>query len=175
MMRGWGLMVVAMVPVLAVPMIRHISARSFPQRRGRATGLFLAGAFAVWLGVGLAASVILALLPAVRWAAAVGFLAAALWQLSPAKRLALSRCHRTFALAASGWTADRDCLLFGARNGIACVTSCWAMMLAAMFAGHGPLLSLCVQGVALAERRSRGPCVKASAAVLAACGLIVLI
>lgn len=175
MMRGWGLMVVAMVPVLAVPMIRHVAARSFADRRGRAAGLFLAGSVAVWLILGAAVSLLVVLLPTVRWAAAAGFLAAAWWQVSPAKRQALSRCHRTFALAASGWPADRDCLLFGARNGIACVASCWAMMVAAMFAGHGPLLTLCVQGVALAERRSRRPRVNASAVVLLGCGAFVLL
>ncbi len=152
------LMVVAMVPVLAVPLVRHVSARTFPGRRDGAVAFFLGGSVCVWLLVGVT----------------VTFAVAAIWQFTPAKRRALLRCHRTVPLAPMGWQSDRDCFLFGASHGAGCVASCWAMMLAVMVAGHDPIMTLCVQGVALAERRSRLPWVRGSALLLLACGTVVL-
>jgi predicted metal-binding membrane protein len=168
------LMVVAMVPVLAVPLVRHVSARTFPGRRDGAVAFFLGGSVCVWLLVGVTVVLVLSCLPLPHWAAVVTFAVAAIWQFTPAKRRALLRCHRTVPLAPMGWQSDRDCFLFGASHGAGCVASCWAMMLAVMVAGHDPIMTLCVQGVALAERRSRLPWVRGSALLLLACGTVVL-
>ena len=172
MLVGCALMVVAMVPVLAVPLVRHVSVRSFPGRRDRAVALFLGGSACVWLVAGLTVVVGLVCLPPPRWAAVVAFVVAAIWQLTPAKRRALLRCHRTVPFAPLGWRADRDCFLFGVSNGAGCVASCWAMMLATMVAGHDPITMICVQGIAMAERRSRLVWVQGPVLLLLACGVL---
>lgn len=174
MLLGCTLMVVAMVPVLAVPVVRHVSVRTFPGRRARAVALFLSGSLGVWLLAGVTTVMGLTWLALPRWAAAAALAVAALWQLAPAKRWALLRCHRTVPLAPSGWRADRHCFFFGVSNGLGCIASCWAMMLAAMIAGHDPIMAVCIQGVALAERQSRQPWVQGSALVLLACGAMAL-
>ncbi len=179
MLLGCVLMVIAMVPPMAVPLVRHVAARSFAVRRHRAVAGFLAGITGVWLLAAGAALIVLAGQPWVsaesHAAVGLGFLLAAGWQFAPLKRRALLRCHRTVPLASAGWRADRDCLLFGAGYAGGCVGSCWAMMLAAVLAGHDPLVSLCVQGVALAERQARAPWVTGSAVVLLACGGLMLV
>ncbi len=184
MLLGWAAMTLAMVPPLAVPLIRHVAVRTFADRRNREIAAFLAGAVAVWLLLGLLALPLLAL-PllaglTMQWigdpmVAACGFLLAALWQLTPMKRLALLRCHRTFPLTPRGWRADRDCAGYGVAHGRDCVASCWAMMFAAMFAAHGPVVMLCVQYIALTERQARQPRVRLSALVLAICAALMLV
>ena len=69
-------------------------------------------------------------------AAAVGFGAALLWQVTTLKRRALLACHRTQPLAPAGWRADLDCLRFGWTIGVSCLVSCWALMLACLLSGH---------------------------------------
>jgi predicted metal-binding membrane protein len=70
--------------------------------------------------------------------AAVLALAAA-WQMAPLKRQALEACRRS-TLPASGRRAAAPVARFGLRNGVACVGSCWAMMLAMALATSGRLL-----------------------------------
>jgi predicted metal-binding membrane protein len=160
-----ALMPVAMVPPLAVPLIRHVAVRSLVDRRRRAVTVFLLGTLAPWLLVAMAAAAAMRWLPARM--AALGFVLAALWQLTPLKRRALRRCHRTFPLTLTGWGAHRDCFVHGTGYGMGCIGSCWAMMLGLMLAGHDPVLAVCVQGLALVERRTRMPHLGSSAAILA--------
>ncbi len=84
-----GLMPVAMIPPLAVPLIRHVAVRSLAERRPRAWAAFLLGTLAPWLLVAMGAAAAMRCLPA--WMAATGFALAALWQLTPLKRRALRR------------------------------------------------------------------------------------
>jgi len=168
-----------MMPPPAIPLIRHVAVRSFAVRRRRAVAAFLVGALGVWLllgfvGLPILAGASLSLFgdPAV---AACGFLGAALWQLTPMKRRALLRCHRTFPLTPIGWRADRDCAGYGFAYGRDCVASCWAMMLATVLASHGPVVMLCVQFIALAERQARQPRLLLSALVLTACAALMLV
>jgi predicted metal-binding membrane protein len=176
MLLDWVVMTLAMVPPLAIPLTRHVATRSFAARRLRATIEFLCGAVLAWLLLGAAGLMLLQRLPGFgRGSPALigsAFLIAALWQLTPLKRRALSSCHRTVALEPSGWRADRDCARYGFGYGRACAASCWAMMFAIMLGGHGLKSTLCVQAIALAERGVRGPRPWASAAVLAACAAI---
>ena len=178
-MASWALMCLAMVPVLALPMVRFVAARSFAQRRALATVEFLAGSFLVWLFAGA-----VLLLPALLIAAqpdlshplvaSAAFAFAALWQLTPARRLALQRCHRTTALAAAGWGADRDCLGFGIAAALPCVVTCWALMLACALAFHAPAALLVAQGIAMHERAVQSPHPWRYALILMACALAAL-
>ena len=55
LLLAWATMILAMMPPLAVPMIRHVAARSFAPRRDRAIVGFLTGMLGLWLLVGLVA------------------------------------------------------------------------------------------------------------------------
>jgi hypothetical protein len=104
------------------------------------------------------------------WVAAAAFLAAAAWQVMPAKAWALRACHRTRPLEPSGVRADASCLLFGARVSAACMVSCGPMMLAAM---ASPCPSLALAGVfvvALRERYVWRPPIRGTALALASAG-----
>ena len=64
-----GLMPVAMIPPLAVPLIRHVAVRSLVERRQRAVSVFLLGTLAPWLLVAMAGAAAMRWLPA--WMAAM--------------------------------------------------------------------------------------------------------
>ena len=166
----WALMTLAMMTPLALPLLRHVVARSFASRRHRSATLFLAGALAPWLLLGSVGLPLLATAPAwavgAPWLATCGLLLAAAWQLSPMKRTALRRCHLTMPLAAHGLRADMGCVRQGLAYAGACVSSCWAMMLAMEVAPYHPLVAICMQGVVLAERRNcRPPLVQTAVAL----------
>lgn len=176
---SWGVMTLAMMPVLAVPPIRYVAARTFVTRRHRAIAGFLAGMLGVWLLVGLAALTTLGALPAALSsdpkAAAAAFLLAAAWQLTPMKRSALARCHRTLPLAATGWPADRDCLRYGLAHGLDCVASCWAIMLAMAVGPHSPVIGLGILVIALREQWSARTAVGMPALLFAGFALLLLL
>jgi predicted metal-binding membrane protein len=176
LMIGWSVMAIAMVPPLAMGLLRHVSVRSFQPRRHRAIAEFLGAAMVCWLLAGLAALPLVLSIPmspaGQSMATAGAFGLAALWQLTPMKRSALRRCHRTFPLAPHGWQADRDCLRYGFTHGAYCVASCWAMMLAAMLSVHASLAMLFVQVIAIEERREREPPRARAAIALLACGIL---
>jgi predicted metal-binding membrane protein len=160
MMVGWIAMTAAMMPPLAIPLIRHVAVRSFEFRRNRSVALFLAGIFGVWLLAGVAGVLVLVLAEATgaRFGdspSVAGFLLAALWQLTTVKRRALLRCHRTFSLAPFGWRADWDCLRYGFAYSLDCLASCWALMFATVLATHGLIVCLWVQAIVLMERYAR--------------------
>jgi predicted metal-binding membrane protein len=172
LLLAWVMMTMAMMPPLSIPHIRHIAARSFAARRNRAIAGFLAGLIGIWLLSGLIVLPVLAALP---WPlasqssiAAIAFLIAATWQMMPMKRAALSRCHNTVTLAATGWRADGDCVRYGVSHGLDCIVSCWAMMLAMAVASHSMVIALGIQAIALLERWSRIPRYGASTLLLVA-------
>jgi predicted metal-binding membrane protein len=154
---GWLTMVVAMMVPLVLAQIRFAAARSLWRRRHRAIVGFLVGYLGTWLVVGLGAVGLSVALQAddrvaASWVAALGFVVAAAWQLSPIKWRALRGCDRTNPLAPHGWRADRDCVRYGWLVGGQCLLSCWALMLACMLAGHGVLALAGVTIVTAAER-----------------------
>jgi predicted metal-binding membrane protein len=176
MLGAWAVMALAMVPPLTMPMLRYVAARSFAFRRRRALALFLTGLLCPWLAAGVLGVALLAVAPAPDGhLGAIAFVLAALWEVTPFKRRALRRCHRTMALAADGWRADQDCFVFGCARGQDCLIGCWAMMLAVMFADHAPAAILVTQAMAFAERRVREPAVERCAVVLAAFGALLLV
>ncbi len=145
---GWALMVVAMMLPLAIAPLWHVRERSFAARRGRSTALFVAGFVAIWMAAGIILQTVALL---ARWAVpmplaclGVAIIAALLWQVSPAKQWCLNRCHQRPPLAAFGRSADLDAFRFGARNGMACVGACWALMLPMLLIGRGQLPAMIV-------------------------------
>ena len=154
-LAGASLMIAAMMLPLLVPTIRHVAFASLWRRRHRAVAGFLIGFGALWLvAAGLPLGII-AVLPvnlSRPEVAGAAFAMAALWQLSPLKRRALSLCHRTIPLRPNGWRADWDCLRFGAIHARACIASCCAMMLAAGLAMDHLAVMAAVTAVAALER-----------------------
>lgn len=137
LLASWLAMLVAMMAPLAVGPIAYVRASSLQKRRAKATGLFAAAYIAVWTAAGL---VIIPLATALRSFQIDGALSATLftlaiaWSCSPTARRAHNACHRTSRIGACGEKADRECLVYGWRVGVACVGFCWPFMLAALAA-----------------------------------------
>jgi hypothetical protein len=136
LLSGWGLMVVAMMlPKLIIP-IQQIYARSFKRCRFLSSLLFVFGYIGVWMLVGIfliAAILGLHLLMPNSYFPAIGLgTIAIVWQFSPVKQRCLNKGHGHQTLAAFGWAANRDALLFGVMHGVWCVGSGWALMLLPM-------------------------------------------
>src|SRR5262249_33671846 len=81
--------------------------------------------------------------------------AAILWQLTPFKRRALWRCHRTVPLAIESWRADLCCLRVGTGAGLDCLSSCWLLMALPLLTPHNWALMACVQAAMVCERYQR--------------------
>jgi predicted metal-binding membrane protein len=137
---GWILMTAAMMLPLIVEPVRRTAFSSLWRRRHRAIAGFLLGYVAIWALAGLFDLAVVAgmkrLNAAESLTTALIFVIAAAWELTPFKRRALSGCHRTMPLRPSGWAADLDCLSYGALHGRSCIASCWALMLAPLFASN---------------------------------------
>ena len=141
----WVAMMVGMMLPAAAPMILAFE-RS--QSRKRAAGapftptwMFVAPYLAVWsffglLGYGLAVTFEELTEHTVRAAddvsrIAAGFLlAAGLYQLSPLKRVCLSRCRSPLSFMLSYWRdGRRGALTMGLRHGLYCLGCCWVLFL----------------------------------------------
>lgn len=145
---SWALMLLAMMPPLLTGPVMHIWVRSLARRRPWTIAVFATGYAATWMAAGavlLAAALALRVLAGTDALPALGLslAVAAIWQVSPAKRAALDRCHRLPRLSAFGYAADRDCLRYGLTNGLWCVGTCWATMLVVLVAAelHTPLMA----------------------------------
>jgi predicted metal-binding membrane protein len=173
MAAGSLLMAAAMMFPLLIPAARHAAFRSRWARRHRAIGGVLIGYLGVWTLATFAAALALggaggAQSDPHHRLAALGLMAAAAWQLTPAKRAALRTCHRSVPLAPDGWRADASCLRYGVSLGGNCVLSCWALMLCPMLAGQSLVLMAGGGAMAFAERLHLEPPLRLSASVLAA-------
>jgi predicted metal-binding membrane protein len=152
---GWLLMAGAMMLPLALPPARHVALNSRWRRRQRAIAVFVAAYLAVWLlfGVVAVSAAMWAHLPSsVGWPLALTLVAAAGWELTPAKARCLRACHRTVPLSPDGWKADAACARYGLRYGRSCLGACWALMLPMAIAAHAavPLMAL-LTTIAVAE------------------------
>ena len=150
------LMIAAMMFPTVVSSVRMVAARSLWRRRHRAILQFIAGYAAPWLLFCLAVSIVIPALHSSQ-AAAFGFGAAVLWQLTPLKRRAMLACHRTIPIAPTGWRANRDCFRSGWIVGVSCVTSCWVLMLASMLSDHSLPAMLCATFIGILERAQFRP------------------
>ncbi|HJZ60874.1 MAG TPA: DUF2182 domain-containing protein [Miltoncostaeaceae bacterium] len=146
---SWVAMTAAMMFPALVPMvvIRSRIDASMPDAPGGSlrSALFVGGYLAAWTAYGLAAFGALALVQrlwggALDWgaggraAAAATLVAAALYQVTPAKWRCLARCRAPFTFLMGGWRPGaRGALRMGLGHGAWCVACCWALM-AALFA-----------------------------------------
>jgi predicted metal-binding membrane protein len=174
---NWTLMVAAMMLPLVMPAVRIAANRSLWGRRDRAMAGFLVGYLAPSMGLGV---LVIGLQP-LHWehkffAAGVGFVVAAAWRATLMHRRALIACHRTQPLAPLGWRADRDCLRFGGSIGLACVRSCWPLMIACALAEHNLMTSIAATMIGVVERWTFRPRVRsavlASLAIAGYCFLL---
>lgn len=142
-MVGWSLMVVAMMLPAATPLIARATG---------ARGFLTLGVLGVWAVTGLAA---LAAAISLGWAdPSVGpslLVAAGAYQLSPAKRRALSRCraHGRGPVAA-GADPTGDALRAGLHHGVLSLGCCGPLMVAASLASPGGAAGMLALGAFLA-------------------------
>lgn len=133
----WTAMVAATMLPLIARNLRLVGMRSPRSRRTRATLDVAAGWAVVWLASGVMVSLGLVATSAVSRVALVGAVCvlAIGWQFTRSRRLALARCHRTFA-PPLGRTATRACVRFGTSLGRDCLLTCWPAMALMAVAGH---------------------------------------
>jgi hypothetical protein len=170
-------MVAAMTPPLSIDSLRLVALRSLPRWKARTQAAWFAGYAGVWAAATMLAALLIMALPSPMRPnlSAAAFLAAALWQLTPAKRRALNACHKAQPLPVGGPKAVAAGLSWGARVGLACLAACGPMMLAAMTA---PLPAAAMAGVfvvALYERYVARPPFTATALALAAAGGLIAV
>ena len=169
---SWAVMMAAMMLPATAPMaVAH--ARVRPAARGRGTLTFVASYLLAWTTAGLVAYALiegvrsldlgfLAWNEAGRYIAGGAILAAALFQLTPAKDACLRRCR------------DPRAARSGLEHGVNCIACCWALM-AALFAlgvmsiGWMALVAALIAGERLLPSRLRAK--HAVAVVLAVLGL----
>jgi predicted metal-binding membrane protein len=161
MALAWLAMLVAMMtPLIALP-LSHVRNSSLASRRWRAAATFLLGYFGCWFLAAvplLATALMLRVMAGGATAVFVAAIALALlWSASPLQQAAQNRAHRLRRIGLFGFTADRDCIVYGAALGCWCIASCWAWMLVPLFASDGHVLAmLAVSAIVMAERL-RGP------------------
>lgn len=167
-----------MGPLLLLP-ARHAAFRSAWSRRHRA----IAGVAVGYLGAWCAATLVISLGLSIgevgqgykkTWIVGA-LLLAALWQITPVKRIALVGCHRTRSFAPRGWRADASCIGYGASVAVSCLVSCWALMLVPLVAGHNLLLMAGSALFVFEERLRQEPALQRSAIWLVTGAIIVAV
>jgi predicted metal-binding membrane protein len=176
----WSLMAFAMTLPGAVPAAQHVAINSLGRRQWRAVAEFLAVYLGLWLAFGLLAMAALTLLPSVPPARmlAAALLLAAIWELTPLKRLALDRCHRSSPLPPRGLRASAAVTRFAWINGSACIGMCWPAMLAMLLAPTARLgWAAGFTGLATYQKLTRRPrrATRRAAALLAAAAIGVVL
>jgi predicted metal-binding membrane protein len=174
----WALMVVAMMLPAAIPAVRHLAVNSLRWRRRRAMVTFVAVFLLVWVGLGVLLAMISTLWSSIDGGAvsATALALAAGWQLTVHKRRALRDCHRPSPLPPHGWRATAGVIRFASLNSLACLRSCWAMMVAMGVASSMMLVwMIAITGIVTTEKLAQKPrrVTHASTAVLAAGAIVV--
>ncbi|WP_400996597.1 DUF2182 domain-containing protein [Agromyces sp. GXQ0307] len=179
----WALMVAAMMLPTVLPLVRYVADVSRPARRASMVATFVGAYLAAWCAVGAAVvaaefTATTAFGPVPRAALVVMIVAAALWELTPAKRHALARCCRTAPIRLRGAAAYGSSAALGLRHAVVCVIACGPAMAVLALAGH-PLVATVVvaalltgeklwrRGVQLRAWASAAGLLLASAAVVA--------
>jgi predicted metal-binding membrane protein len=151
----WLLMSAAMTFPAVLPAAQHVAANSFRRRRSPAVGVFLGAYLLLWLAFGIAAETALAPLrggPAyIIFSLALAVAAA--YELTPVKRWAVNRCHRTTPLPPSGLPGIASVARFAWINGSGCVASCGPAMLAMLLAPTAQPLAMAAFTVAMSYGR----------------------
>ena len=147
---AWVVMMAAMMFPSIAPMVlmyRRIQSRrrELGKARPGATVLFVAGYLIAWTGFGLVAYALLETIrslsiEALSWNEGGKYLAggvivaAAAYQLTPAKDVCLRKCRSPLDFVLGYWRSGyRGALRMGVEHGAWCVGCCWALM-AALFA-----------------------------------------
>ena len=147
----WVTMMAAMMFPSAAPMVlAYARIQAHRRTQGRrvppaAAGVFVAGYLVAWAAFGVAAYALFALVDSLsigvlawdrggRYLAGAVICAAALYELTPAKDVCLSKCRGPLDFLMGGWRDGYGGALgMGLRHGAWCVGCCWALM-AALFA-----------------------------------------
>jgi predicted metal-binding membrane protein len=155
----WTLMVVAMMGPGVLPALHHTVANSLRWRQGRAAAYFATGYMVVWIAFGLLGSLLIQVLPAIGWhAMASALVLAAVWQRTRWKKQCVWACHKSIPLPLSGVDASIADMTFGVRNALACVGSCWSMMVAMLLAPTSHFLwTIFFTGIVTLEKVSPKP------------------
>ena len=171
---SWAVMMAAMMLPATAPMaVAHV--RDRPAGPGLATLAFVAGYLLVWSAVGLVAYALVEGLRSLdlgflawdqggRYVAGGAIVAAALFQLTPAKDACLRRCR------------DPHATRNGIEHGVHCVACCWALTVALFALGVMSIGWMAFVAALIAAERllpSRLMAQRAIAVVLAALGLAV--
>ncbi len=164
----WVVMLAAMMFPSVAPMVvaydkiqRHRRGSGRYAPRG-STAVFVAGYLLAWTAFGLAAYALYALVAAIipgaltsgpggRYVAAVVILAAAAYQFTPAKNVALMKCRTPmdFILRRVRY-GYVGALRLGVEHGTWCVSCCWALMIALFALGVMSLGWMAVVGAFIA-------------------------
>lgn len=141
----------ALLAVMMIPRtgssVRLVSERSLPARQVPAVGEYLAGFTAVWFGFGLGATLLVQLALLIfptTLVFSVLVAAAAIWQISARRRRLIEMPGRLRVAPPTGWRADVYTTLAGTMQGLRCLRTCWASMLAMAAAPNMPLMSIVV-------------------------------
>jgi predicted metal-binding membrane protein len=153
-------MAIAMMGPVALPAIRHVGVNTLAWRRGRAMLEFSVAYLAIWVAFEALVPLITRAIPRAReWSAfVIALIAASAWQLTPLKRMALRACHRSIPLPPTGARAELASIQFGLRNGLACLGTCWCLMLVVATAPSAHVsLSAAIAAVVACERLAERP------------------
>jgi predicted metal-binding membrane protein len=163
---AWATMMAAMMLPSAAPAVRMFA---LAVRRPSLTGAFVAGYLLTWTAFGLVAygadRALSALHPGVLawdrggpWFAGGAVMAAALWQLTPLRRVCLRHCRTPMGFLLTHWRSGRrGALRMGAAHGLLCAGCCGGLMLALFAVGVMSLFwMLVVTVVVLAEKALPG-------------------
>jgi predicted metal-binding membrane protein len=176
---GWVQMTVAMMGPSALAGIRHTGLNSLRWRRNRAMSEYAIAYLGVWVIFGVVALVLAHSIGGARSWVGLGvvLVAAAVWELLPAKRRFLRACHRARPLPPKGRAAELGSMRFGLRSGLACLGSCWCVMLVMIAAPAAHLawmvgLTVLVTSERFLERPRRAVEVGATVLAMAALGAL---
>lgn len=154
----WLLMVYAMMIPATARELRAASFASPWSRRHRSIAGVLTGYTLVWFVAGVPVAAARGDHLMHSSAAPMAFFAiAAIWQFIPLRAFAMVACHREPIPAPAGWTADRDCVMYGMDIGMPCVLSGWPLMTACAFSGHAFVAMVACTLLTVVERRSYRP------------------
>jgi predicted metal-binding membrane protein len=166
---GWLLMLIAMMLPTTLPLLQRFDRLAATRGdRGELIALLLVGYLLVWLGFGVAAHLLDAVLHAIvqqsiwltfnAWLLGAGLLAiAGLFQFSRLKYHCLDKCRTPLSFIMHHWhgiTPRRDALLLGAHHGVFCVGCCWAIMLLMFVVGTGNVGWMLALGAVMAIEKN---------------------
>jgi predicted metal-binding membrane protein len=166
---GWLLMLAAMMLPTTMPLLQRFD-RIAAMRSDRVEliVLLVGGYLLVWLGFGVAAHLLDAVLHVIvrqsnwltfnAWLLGAGLLAiAGLFQFSRLKYHCLDKCRTPLSFIIQHWhgvTPRRDAFLLGTHHGVFCVGCCWAIMLLMFVVGTGNVGWMLTLGAVMAIEKN---------------------